>query len=81
MSKYEGEYKCPNCGNDILNYIVSQAEGPPSSDDFNYKKGFKFRLKNGLEKYTKGKWVGVITVNKKRYSSNTKLFRKRLAFM
>ena len=65
MSKYEGEYKCPNCGNDILNYIVSQAEGPPSLYDFNYKKGFKFRLKNGLEKYTKGKWVGVKTVNQK----------------
>jgi hypothetical protein len=56
MSKYEGEYKCPNCGNDILTYIVSQRKHP-SSDCFNYKEGFKFRLKNRLEIYTKGKWV------------------------
>ena len=77
MSKSEGEYKCSNCGNDILTYIVVGGNPDPSSSDwFNYKEGFKFRLKNGLEKYTKGKWVGVITVNKKRYSSNTKLFRK-----
>ena len=60
MSKSEGEYKCPNCGNDILTYIVRGGNpNPPSSDWFNYKKGFKFRIfKNILEKYTKGKWVG-----------------------
>jgi hypothetical protein len=60
MSKSEGEYKCPNCGNDILTYIVKRGNpNPPSSDWFNYKEGFKFRIfKNQLENYTKGKWVG-----------------------
>ena len=51
----EGEYKCPKCGNNILCYIVTSGE--PSSDDYNYKEGFKFRLfQNTLESYTKGKW-------------------------
>jgi hypothetical protein len=57
MSKSEGEYKCPKCGNDILTYIVFERGYQPSSKRFNYKEGFKFRLKNRLEIYTKGKWV------------------------
>ena len=55
MYESEGEYKCPKCGNDILCYIVTS--GKPSSDEYNYKEGFKFRLfQNTLEYYTKGKW-------------------------
>ena len=59
MYESEGEYKCPKCGNDILSYIVTTSPNPPSSDNYNYKEGFKFRLfQNKLEYYTKGKWVG-----------------------
>ena len=59
MYESEGEYKCPKCGNNILCYIVKPYRMIPSIDDYNYKKGFKFRLfQNYLEYYTKGEWVG-----------------------
>ena len=57
MSKSEGEYKCPKCGNDILTYIDFVHGYQPSFEHFKNREGFKFRLKNRLEIYTKGKWV------------------------